>query len=82
MTPVPIWNQLQGYRAFNMYGSDDGHYARDCFRNGYIMAYVDEINFYHPVTDDVGYADWKGKAVSNKLSDAEIHGFYEELRDK
>jgi hypothetical protein len=82
MTPLRVWHQLKGYRAFNLYGSDDGHYARDCFRNNYVMAYVDEISFYHPLPNDDGYAKWKSKAVSNRLSDEEIQGFYEDMREK
>jgi len=63
MTPANVWFTIGGYQAFNLYGSDDGHYSRDCFRNGYIMGYVEEISFFHPINQDTGYSEWKYKAI-------------------
>jgi len=80
MTPANVWFTIGGYQAFNLYGSDDGHYSRDCFRNGYIMGYVEEISFFHPINQDTGYSEWKYKAISNELKDDNKKGFYENHR--
>jgi len=82
MTPLNVWNHLKGYSAHNIYGSDDGHYVRDCDLKGLLMAYVDEIKLYHPMNKDMEYADWKQRAAHNKLKEEERNGFFETLRGK
>lgn len=80
MTPKPIWKQIGGYRATNIYGSDDGSYAIDCHRLDYLMAYVEEIKCFHPVDENINYAEWKVRSVNGELCDKEKYGFFEEMR--
>lgn len=80
LTPKSIWNEIGGYKATNLYGSDDGSYAIDCNRLNYIMAYVEEIKCFHPVDENIKYAEWKARSVNGELHDKEKRGFFEEMR--
>ena len=80
LTPKSIWNEIGGYKATNLYGSDDGSYAIDCNRLNYIMAYVEEIKCFHPVDENIKYAEWKVRSVNGELNDKEKLGFFEEMR--
>ena len=82
ITPNNIWKKIGGYQAYSVYGSDDGCYAADCFNRHWIMAYVEEIKFYHPNEDNMDYAQWKLRATEDKLSDSELDGHFEKLRNE
>lgn len=75
MTPRDVWNHIGGYRAHNIYGSDDGHYNLDCASRGKISAYVDEIKFYHPSEESDDYSKWKLRAAKNQLAEDEERGY-------
>jgi hypothetical protein len=74
------WNSIGGYRAFNIYGSDDGHFALDCLRAGKIFACLDDVVFFHPFDDDKKYSEWKVSAARNVLK-GNLNGYYENMRD-
>lgn len=75
-----IWDMFGGYRAHNIYGSDDGFFALDCKKNGKIMGYIEEIEFFHPFSDNEDYSQWKLRAAKNELLPGEEQGFYENMR--
>ena len=79
ITYKKIWDYIGGYKADKIFGSDDGDFMISCNKIGKIVAYVEEIKFYHP-NDDEEYHVWKVKACENKLSDDELNGFYEKYR--
>jgi len=79
MTPKHVWNRIGGYRASNIYGSDDGAYVVDCKRIDHIMAYIQEIKCYHPPEDDIKYAEWKMRSCNGELEPHEKAGYYESL---
>ena len=77
MTPASVWRDIGGYRATNIFGSDDTLYASDCHVRGLVMAYVEEVNFFHPNDTNTDYSEWKQRAKSNKLEYFDNRGFYE-----
>ncbi len=80
VTKTNTWKAIGGYRAFNVYGSDDGHYGMDCLRWKKIFGMLNEVSFFHPFDDDKAYSEWKLKAAKNTLKD-NVNGFYESRRE-
>lgn len=64
---APIWDTIGGYRAFNLYGSDDGHFMLDSHNKGYVVLMNESLAVYHPEEKDQGYIDWKVKSARNEL---------------
>ena len=80
MASKHMWKHIGGYRASNIYGSDDGSYAIDSNNMNFLMAYVEEIKCFHPTDENINYAEWKLRSVNGELSDDEKNGFFENLR--
>lgn len=75
-----IWNLFGGYAANNIYGSDDGHFAYDCYKSGFVFGYVTQIPFFHPFDNDELYSKWKVRASRNSLMKHEENGYFENRR--
>ena len=82
MTPKYMWKRIGGYRASNLYGSDDGSYAIDSNNMNFLMAYVEEIKCFHPIDENIKYAEWKLRSVNRELKNNEKNGFFENLRNE
>jgi len=81
IVPLELWKKIGGYSGVNIFGADDGPFMYSCHQLKKIVAYVEEINFYHPPSPDDDYHKWKVKSCKNELDDKES-GFFENLRGK
>ena len=81
VTSRDIWRRVGGYKADSIFGSDDGDFMKSCHAIKKIVAYVEEIKFYHPISDDDNYHDWKVRACDGELKDDESQGYFESLRE-
>lgn len=75
ITPYKVWQELKGYTAHRIYGSDDGHYADLCSRKGYIMAVLKTVKVIHPHERDQGYNRWKRSILQDKLTNEDKKGY-------
>lgn len=71
-----VWYLLKGYRAFRVYGSDDGHLMADLNAKGWVCLIDKGVSLYHPFQKDMAYCDWKRRACLDALSDKEKGGFF------
>lgn len=71
-----VWYQLKGYRAFRVYGSDDGHLMEDLNTKGWVCLIDKGVSLYHPFQNDMAYCDWKRRACVGALTDKEKGGFF------
>lgn len=74
--PGVVWYQLKGYRAFRVYGSDDGHLMEDLNTKGWVCLIDKGVSLYHPFQNDMAYCDWKRRACVGALTDKEKGGFF------
>lgn len=66
MSDVETWNQLKGYKASKIYGSDDGHYNGDCATYNKLAGYLNEVSFYHPYEFNDEYRKWKTEIIAQQ----------------
>jgi hypothetical protein len=71
-----VWYLLKGYRAFRVYGSDDGHLMADMSTKGLVCLIAKGVSLYHPFQKNMEYCDWKKRACIDALSDKEKGGFF------
>ena len=79
ITTYGLWKTIGGYTTNNFF-SCDGQFCIDCHELNKIVAYVEEIMFYHPSSDDEEYHDWKLRAANGELKQGEEKGYFEHLR--
>jgi len=66
MSDKTTWKLIGGYNGSKVYAADDGHYHGDCQANNRVVAYVNEVSFYHPYEFKDDYRIWKDKIVAEK----------------
>ena len=75
LIPYKVWNQFGGYKAHNLYGSDDGHFGQDCAVNGMSVLLCKDVVVIHPPETNADYAQWKQRSVKNELHLEEKTGY-------
>lgn len=75
MVPNSVWFKIGGYRSFNRYGSDDGHFMLDCYNLGLKVPVAEEVIVYHPPENNQGYAQWKLRSCKGLLKPEESNGY-------
>ena len=75
LIPSRVWESVGGYRAHNLYGSDDGHFGQDCACRGMSVLLCKSVVVFHPSEENPDYAQWKVRSVRNTLQDQEKQGF-------
>lgn len=76
LVPFDVWEQVGGYKAHRVYGSDDAHFMEAAWLVGYSVCIVKACTMFHPYSDDAGYQDWKVRACQDRLRDDEKGGYY------
>lgn len=75
LIPCKVWDLVRGYRAHNIYGSDDGHFTMDCNTRGMDVLLSKDVKLFHPGETNRDYAQWKRRSAANGLADSEKEGF-------
>lgn len=75
LIPSHVWHKVGGYRSFNRYGSDDGHFMLDCHNLGLKVPMAEEVIVYHPPESNQGYAQWKLRSCKGLLKPEESDGY-------
>lgn len=75
LIPMHVWQAVKGYNAFNLYGSDDGHFAHDCAVRNWDILLSKDVRLIHPGEDNPDYAQWKVRSARNTLADQEKKGY-------
>lgn len=75
LIPMHVWQSVKGYNAFNLYGSDDGHFMQDCSSMKLDVLLSKDVRLLHPGEDNSDYAQWKVRSARNTLEEQEKKGY-------
>lgn len=75
LIPMHVWQAVKGYNAFNLYGSDDGHFMQECHSRNLEVLLSKDVQLLHPGEDNYDYAQWKVRSARNLLADQEKKGY-------